>query len=380
MVSDTSSRERKRPLRVASLVSCLRAQPARRVPLLVLRLPELERIAWRDGKRAALRLETAAVAAFMRAAAELLRAAGRVAHDRGSDVFLIAVGPPRGTAAGAASRATLERIGVRIRSVAQSAVECGWMHLDPELMSNDLRTECREALERGAKERERYEFFSVIGHELRTPLTSIRGYLDTLLEEDRDGSGHREFLETARRETLRLGRLIENMFEFSLLESTHDPQVQSVCDVADVVASACGILTPLAASCGVVVENTVRSSTTAALGADACLQAVINLLDNAIKHGRAGGKVRVAVEPASPYVRLTVDDDGTGIASAERHRIFTLRARGNGAVRAGTGIGLAIVRMIAERCGGEVTVADSPMGGARFELLLPQWESPPAAS
>ena len=70
--------------------------------------------------------------------------------------------------------------------------------------------------------------------------------------------------------------------------------------------------------------------------------------------------------------RSVVDDDGPGIASHERESIFGLRVRGSSASpRPGTGIGLAIVKMIAERAGGAVRVAASPLGGARFEVRLP---------
>ncbi len=74
------------------------------------------------------------------------------------------------------------------------------------------------ALLRGAQERERYAFFSALGHELRTPLSSIRGYLETLLDDDVDARTRRRFVRIAYNESLRLSRLVDGMFEISLLD------------------------------------------------------------------------------------------------------------------------------------------------------------------
>ncbi len=108
-------------------------------------------------------------------------------------------------------------------------VENGWTLL--VRATNDLNGDIAAALERGARDRERYEFFSAIGHELRTPLTSIRGYLETLLDEETDGQNRSRFLETARREALRMGRLLDGMFEFSLFDLSVDTLAMQQCDL-----------------------------------------------------------------------------------------------------------------------------------------------------
>lgn len=345
------------------------------VPLLVLRLPQFERIAWREGKRAARRLERVAVRVFDRAAHRVLRAGDLTAHDPGSDLFVIAMTAPARAdrmLSPMDCRAVLERLAAAVSLESGLRVETGWTLLrrfDPQA---GLQSDLEIALERGSRERERYEFFSAIGHELRTPLTAIRGYIETLIDGDVDPERTARFLETARREALRMGRLLDGMFEFSLLDISATALSTRHCDLARQIQLACEVVRPLAQNRGITVRCTGAESVLAALDPDACLQLGVNLLENAIKYGREGGLVLVQAQLRGGEAVLGVDDDGPGIAPAERDSIFGLRVRGSlAADRPGTGIGLAIVKMIAERAGGTVRVLESPLGGARFEASLP---------
>jgi signal transduction histidine kinase len=352
------------------------------VPLLVLRLPELERMAWRDGKRAAHRLERVTSAAFLDSAARMLRTGDLTAHDRHSDVFAIVMTAPsrvvrqvhdKSGASPVDIRAVLERISAAIALRCDVRVETGWTML--ERLDRDLERDVTLALERGARERERYEFFSAIGHELRTPLTSIRGYLETLLDDDVDTATARRFLETARREALRMGRLLEGMFEFSLLDLSSDALTGQSCDLEAQLQQACDVVRPVARSRGISVQRAPAAAVRVAIDSDACLQLLVNLLDNAIKYGRESGAVCIAAHRSGAEAIVSVDDDGPGIAAHERESIFGLRVRGSSSVaRPGTGIGLAIVKLIAERAGGGIRVCESPLGGARFEAALPLFE------
>ena len=113
-------------------------------------------------------------------------------------------------------------------------------------------------------------------------------------------------------------------------------------------------------------------------GVDACTQAILNLLDNAIKHGRAGGHVWVGARRDGVFARVCVEDDGPGVAADELEAVFAARMRGSNASGPGRGIGLAIVRTIVERAGGDVRVAASRSGGASFALRLPLRDAPRA--
>ncbi|GAC1391713.1 MAG: hypothetical protein NVSMB31_09320 [Vulcanimicrobiaceae bacterium] len=378
---DTSSLVRERPLRLGNLAIALHAEVSLRpVPILVLRLPQFERVAWRHGKRAAQRLERSAARAFMQAARQSLRSQDLLAHDPDSDIFVAAIvaGPRQNEAIeqyrmpnALDCRSALERIAAGMSLATELSIETGWTIVRRTDAEPDLSIDIALALERGLRERERYEFFATVGHELRTPLTSIRGYLETLIEGDIDYPTSRRFLETARKEALRLGRLVDTMFEFSLLDLSASSLSSMVCDLSATVAAACEVVAPQAAARGITVRTAITAITLAGVDEDACTQALINLLDNAIKYGREGGCVQLSMHVDHPFVRISVEDDGPGIAPGDRERIFGLRVRGAQAERPGTGIGLAIVRMIAERAGGEISVMESPLGGARFELLLP---------
>ncbi|HEY6235735.1 MAG TPA: histidine kinase dimerization/phospho-acceptor domain-containing protein, partial [Candidatus Elarobacter sp.] len=191
-------------------------------PLLVVRLPELERVAWRRGLRAAHALERAAGAAFSTAVSRVLRADDLVAHDGGSDVFVVAlVGPTRdggATPAPVDVRSALARIAAAMEASIRLDVRTGWTTYDCKADTGAMDAVVERALVRGAQERERYAFFSSLGHELRTPLSSIRGYLETLLDEDVDLTTRERFVRIAYNESLRLSRLVEGMFEISLLD------------------------------------------------------------------------------------------------------------------------------------------------------------------
>ena len=101
------------------------------------------------------------------------------------------------------------------------------------------------------------------------------------------------------------------------------------------------------------------------------MHAVANLLENAIKHGAWGGVVHVECVAGERFVAVAVDDDGQGVAAAARNAIFELGVRASAPSQPGSGIGLAVVKAISERSGGDVRVERSALGGARFVVRFP---------
>lgn len=228
------------------------------------------------------------------------------------------------------------------------------------------------ALVRGNQERERYAFFSSLGHELRTPLASIRGYLETLLDSKVDALTRERFVRIAYKESLRLNRLIDGMFEISLLDlqaSVSSEATGSLTAALEAARDACAA-NASARSVAIVIGEapTLR----VAIDVDRLTLVLVNLIDNAVKHGHLGGGVFVGViGDDARFVQITVDDDGPGIVPGERERVFALGARATTSA-AGTGIGLALVRLMLERAGGRVELDRSPLGGARFVLFVPR--------
>jgi two-component system, OmpR family, phosphate regulon sensor histidine kinase PhoR len=207
---------------------------------------------------------------------------------------------------------------------------------------------------------------ATVGHELRTPLTSIRGYIETLLEGEFDAPTARRFLETARREALRLGRLVDGMLEFSLLDLATDEH--RACNVVEQIRATIDMLSPMAAARRVTIRTRVPDAAHARVDGDACVHALANLVENAVKYGSECGTVDVSCVPEEQFVAIAVEDDGHGIAPEVRDSLFVMGVRGNAAGRSGSGIGLAVVKAIAERAGGTVGVEPSTLGGARFVL------------
>lgn len=345
-------------------------------PVLVVRLPELERVAWRRGLRAARALERAATAAFSTAVSRVLRADDLVAHDAGSDVFVAAlVAPTRDGNAGTAPidvRSALARIAATMEAATRQDVRTGWTTYDRAADGRRIDAVLERALVRGAQERERYGFFSSLGHELRTPLSSIRGYLETLLDRDVDAGTRERFVRIAYNESLRLSRLVEGMFEISLLDLHADGLVPAIGSLVAAIEGARDACLSNAAVRRVTIAIDHVPPVSVTIDTDRLTLVLVNLIDNAIKHGRLGGRVdlRADIEDQR-FVRVTVDDDGPGIAPADRERVFALGERAATASN-GSGIGLALARLMLERAGGRVELAESPLGGAHFTVTVPR--------
>ena len=344
------------------------------VPLLVFRLPALERTAWRRGLRAARSIERRAGQAFDAAAAGILRPADLIAHDRGADAFVAAlIAPTRNghrSPAPGDIRSALARIMATIEGLTALEVDSGWTRYDVQA-ARGIEAAIARALVRGGQERERYAFFSAIGHELRTPLASIRGYLETLLHEETDRATRRRFVRIAHSESLRLTRLLEGMFEISLLDLSANAQRSGNAALNAALAGAADACEAPASRRGVTVHVAASPPVDVAIESDRLMLVLINVIANAVKHGRSGGRVEVAVTIDSPRaVTIVVDDDGPGIPAHDRERVFALGTRGNTPAE-GWGIGLALVRLILERAGGRVDVHASRLGGARFAVTVP---------
>lgn len=344
----------------------------RRVPLLVIRLREVERVAWLQGRASARRLEKRACAVLADVAHQRLRTSDLLVHERNSEIFSIALRERSDdeTISAEDCRGALERTTAAFARALPIAVETGWTLLSPGEVSLDLAT--ASALERGAHERQRLDFFSTVAHEMRSPLGAIRGYLQTLLEEPLDASSSRRFLEIARNETLRLGRMVDGMFAVSLLDLEYGagpPLSQERRTFPqDALDAALAALAPrVRERCG-DVRHAHMPACPVAIAFDHLVQIFINVIGNALEHAGEHRHVTVWSARRAREVEVGVDDDGPGIPLDERESIFTFGYR---ARSAGAGLGLAVVRRLLEHVGGSACATESPLGGARIVIRIP---------
>ncbi|HEU4973994.1 MAG TPA: HAMP domain-containing sensor histidine kinase [Baekduia sp.] len=214
-------------------------------------------------------------------------------------------------------------------------------------------------------------FIADASHELRTPLTIVRGQLEVLaMEEHPSGAEVREVERTVRMEIDRMSRLVEDLVLLAHAEDERFLRPEPI-DLPDFLTGICDGLRPTADR---RLELAPVPPVVLEADPDRLAQALRNLLRNAIVHTDPGGLVRLSAEQRDGVVRLLVDDDGPGIAPEDRERVFDRLARldsARGRDQGGAGLGLAIVRAIAEAHGGEVWIERSPVGGARFVVELP---------
>ena len=235
-------------------------------------------------------------------------------------------------------------------------------------------------------ERVRRDFVANIGHELRTPLTSIKLLAETLTSGAADDPATtKDFAEQIEREVDHLTQLVDELLDLSTIESEGTTLSIEALDPETVVAASVERITPVAAHRGVTVRRTSPPATTTevhALGDPGRLsQALLNLAHNAVKYSHHGGEVRIGWEARDDRVRFIVADDGIGIPHAHQARIFERfykvdrsRVRADEAEGFGgsAGLGLAIVRHIAEAHRGAVGVTSQEGLGSTFWLEVPR--------
>lgn len=225
-------------------------------------------------------------------------------------------------------------------------------------------------------ERLRREFVANVSHELKTPLTAIRGSVETLLDGAlNQASVRRPFVEAIAEETARLGRLVDDLLTLAQVESKPIRASRTPVALGPFLARELARHQAAAAACRVTLTvEPVDPNLEVPADLDQLIQAVGNLLDNAIKYNRPGGRVTVRAASSGGACHLTVEDTGLGIPADDLPRVFErfyrvdkARSRETG----GTGLGLSIVKHVAEAHGGAVSV-DSDLGrGTRFTLTLP---------
>ncbi len=219
------------------------------------------------------------------------------------------------------------------------------------------------------------DFVASVSHELRAPVASIRLMADALNAGKIEPHTVSEFHRLISREGARLTTLIENVLDFARIEQGRKRWHFEECDLAAVITETLGLMEPLAAEKSItLVSPKPLPSLIATVDPGAIQQALVNLLDNAIKFSPAGSSVEVLLTENPANWEIQITDQGPGILPAEHSRIFEKFHRLGSELRRetqGTGIGLSLVKAVAEAHGGRVVLSSVPGEGAVFTLIGP---------
>ena len=243
-------------------------------------------------------------------------------------------------------------------------------------VQRDVTEEWRARRTAEEAERAKEEFFAMITHELRTPLTSIIGYTDLIRDFESAGMSDdgRRFLEAVWRNAQRQLRLVDDLLTHVSIEGGSFEIVFAPVDPAQVVRDAVEEVAPAAAAAGIQIRQATAAAPWVLGDADRLVQAVGNILSNAVKFSPPDGVVEVRLGSEQGEVTVEVGDEGPGIPESERERLFEPLYRAMEARRRlvrGSGLGLSIARALVEAHEGRIAVASSPSGGALFRISLP---------
>ncbi|EFK08506.1 PAS domain S-box protein [delta proteobacterium NaphS2] len=224
----------------------------------------------------------------------------------------------------------------------------------------------------------RRDFVSNVSHEIKTPITAIKGFVETL----RDGSvknpaDAERFLGIIEKHVDRLEAIIEDLLNLSKIEQTSGKEGLSLVEsqMVDIIHNALQICHVAIAEREIEIDVSCAESVTLKVDPTLLEQALVNLLDNAVKYSDTGGTIHISVTEESGSITIAVRDHGVGINKKHLPRLFErfyrvdkARSRQLG----GTGLGLAIVKHVVQAHGGHITVESTPGEGSTFSIHLPK--------
>lgn len=217
---------------------------------------------------------------------------------------------------------------------------------------------------------------AAVAHDLRTPLFALRGYLDGLEQGIADSPEKRaKYLTVCKEKSAQLDRLVEDLFTYTKTEISEMELKKNKVNLAQVVENAIDTLTPHAKEKNITMMRTGLEENVVVTG-DAHLleRAITNVLDNAVRHTPAHGKIFIHMEQTNQQVNFSVRDTGVGFTEEELKHAFDPLFRGEksrNALTGGAGLGLTISQRIIRLHGGELIVTNDALGGAIVKGLLP---------
>lgn len=226
--------------------------------------------------------------------------------------------------------------------------------------------------ELAANESNRQEFLANIAHELKTPLAVLQGHLESMLDGVEEPEPEKLF--SMQEEVMRLTRLVGDLRDLSLAQVHQlELHLQPV-DLGEKAERAAELLEPLLEEKSLhFVKNMAPSLPVRQLDPDRVNQILYNLITNAIRYTHPGTAILLQTEPAGKRVRLTIADEGPGIAPEDLDHIFEQFYRGDKSrnrASGGSGIGLSLAKSFVEAQGGTITARNRKEGGAEFVVEL----------
>jgi signal transduction histidine kinase len=227
-------------------------------------------------------------------------------------------------------------------------------------------------------------FVSSVSHELRAPIASVRLMAEGLERGNiQAAEKQREYFHFIVQECRRLSSLVENVLDFARIEQGRKQYEFEPADLSALVEHTVKLMEPAAADRRVKLESSAPPDPICAeLDGKAIQQALVNLIDNAIKHSPSDAPVKIVLESKSSSgegkpgcVLIQVEDSGKGIPTEEHEKIFEQFYRSGSELRRetpGVGIGLSIVKHIVEAHGGRIELQSAPGQGSRFTMVLPE--------
>jgi two-component system sensor histidine kinase VicK len=235
----------------------------------------------------------------------------------------------------------------------------------------------RDVTEREKIDNMQVDFVANVSHELKTPLTSIKGYTEMLLEGDApDRKTAHEFLSIINSETDRMNRLVKDLLQLSRLDTKQQKWDMRKSDIVALVRQAVKMMEMTAKNKNQQLNMIFNRNTTlmVVMDRDKVEQVLMNILSNAIKYTKQGGRIDVDLTATPEVVKVLVTDNGIGIPEKEVSRVFERFFqvdRSRSGQRGGTGLGLAISKQIIEEHRGNIVLESAYGKGTRVIITLP---------
>jgi two-component system phosphate regulon sensor histidine kinase PhoR len=233
----------------------------------------------------------------------------------------------------------------------------------------------RDLTELRRLEKVRQDFVANVSHELRTPVATIQAHAETLVDGALiDPVAGPDFSAAIHRNARRLSDLLNDLLELSRLDAGQRSLASTPVELAPLVAEVAAALEPLREARDTTLTLEIPQRTLVQADPRALERVLANLLDNALRHGKEGGAVRMVASLDEGLCRIEVSDDGPGIPSDQQDRVFERFYRIDAArsrQRGGTGLGLSIARHLTESMGGRIGVLNQDHGGALFWVEIP---------